>query len=65
MAAMPRQKPDLDETTRRIAERMLNMPPKPHSAMKLGKPRAKSPSARKPNSKAKKPSLGRKLLLED
>jgi hypothetical protein len=31
------QKPDLDEPTRRIAERLLNMPPKPHAEMKLGK----------------------------
>jgi hypothetical protein len=28
---------DLDETTLRIAERMLRMPPKPHSEMKIGK----------------------------
>jgi hypothetical protein len=35
------QKPDLDEATRRIAERMLNTPPKPHSEMKLGKRKAK------------------------
>jgi hypothetical protein len=32
------QKPNLDEPTRRIAERLLNMPPNPHDEMKLGKP---------------------------
>jgi hypothetical protein len=31
------KKPDLDEQTRRIAERLLNTPPKPHDEMKLGK----------------------------
>jgi hypothetical protein len=49
MAKSP-QKPDLDEATLRIAERMLNMPPKPHKEMKLGKPRtkkAKSPTPEK------------------
>jgi len=36
------KKPDLDENTLRIAERLLRMPPKPHEAMKLGKkPKAK------------------------
>jgi hypothetical protein len=35
------KKPDLDESTLRIMERMVRMPPKPHSVMKLGKPRAK------------------------
>jgi hypothetical protein len=32
-------KPELDEATRRIAERMLSTPPKPHDQMKVGKPR--------------------------
>jgi hypothetical protein len=44
------KKPDLDEPTLRIAERMLRMPPKPHDQMKLGKPRGKpgkSPKAKK------------------
>jgi hypothetical protein len=36
------KKPDLDEPTRRIAERLLSTPPKPHSAMKLGKRKAKA-----------------------
>jgi hypothetical protein len=35
-------KPDLDEPTLRIMERMVRMPPKPHVEMKIGKPRAKS-----------------------
>jgi hypothetical protein len=36
------KKPDLDEPTRRIAERLLNTPPKPHKEMKLGKSRTKA-----------------------
>jgi hypothetical protein len=32
---------NLDEPTRRIAERLLNMPPKLHKDMKLGKSKAK------------------------
>jgi hypothetical protein len=40
--------PNLDETTRRIAERMLRMPPKPHDQMKLGRAkRGVSPAKRK------------------
>jgi hypothetical protein len=35
------KKPDLDEPTRRIAERLLSMPPKPHKEMKIGKLKAK------------------------
>ena len=35
------QKPKIDEPTRRIAERLLNMPPKPHKEMKLGKRKAR------------------------
>ncbi|MGI8568398.1 MAG: hypothetical protein ACR2KT_04685 [Methylocella sp.] len=31
------KKPELDETTRRIAARLLNTPPKPHKDMKVGK----------------------------
>jgi hypothetical protein len=30
-------KPDLDEATLRIAQRMLITPPKPHGEMKVGK----------------------------
>ena len=44
------KKPDLDETTLRIMERMVRMPPKPHEEMKLGKrkaSRAKTASKRK------------------
>jgi hypothetical protein len=35
------KKPDLDEPTRQIAERLLSMPPKPHSEMKIGKRKPK------------------------
>lgn len=44
------KKPDLDEATLRIAQRMLSTPPKPHEAMKVGKRkaiRAKRKSRRK------------------
>lgn len=33
------KKPNLDEPTLRIMERMVRMPPKPHGEMKVGKPR--------------------------
>jgi hypothetical protein len=36
------RKPILDETTRQIAERLLNMPPKPHKEMKIGRRKAKA-----------------------
>lgn len=36
------KKPDLDEPTRRIAERLLSTSPKPHSEMKLGTHKAKA-----------------------
>jgi len=45
------RKPDLDEATRRIAERILSTPPKRHEEMKLGKAKSKptkSPAKRKP-----------------
>jgi hypothetical protein len=35
------KKPDLDEPTLQLMERVLRMPPKPHEDMKLGKSRAK------------------------
>jgi hypothetical protein len=35
------KKPKLDEATLQIAKRILNMPPKPHKEMKIGKPKAK------------------------
>jgi hypothetical protein len=40
------KKRDLDETTVRIARRLLNMPPKPHEEMKLGKQGAKGPRSK-------------------
>jgi hypothetical protein len=36
------KKPDLDAPTLRIMKRMMNMLPKPHEEMKLGKPKGKS-----------------------
>jgi hypothetical protein len=36
------QNPDLDEATFQIAKRILSMPPKPHSEMKIGKRMAKA-----------------------
>jgi hypothetical protein len=36
------QKPKIDEPTRRIAERLLSMPPKQHKDMKIGKRKAKA-----------------------
>jgi len=33
--------PDLDDTTRKIAERMLRMPPRHHNMMKSGKLKVK------------------------
>lgn len=46
--------PDLDEATRKIAERLLNMPPKQHKDMKLGKlkEKRKSVASSKPKSGA-------------
>lgn len=41
------KKPDLDEPTRRIAERLLSMPPKPHDQMKLGKSKTAVPKKEK------------------
>jgi hypothetical protein len=40
------QKPDLDEATIKIAERILSMPPKQHKDMKLGKSKAKDAKER-------------------
>jgi hypothetical protein len=39
-------KPDLDEATLQIAKRILNMPPKPHKEMKIGKRKAKKAGAK-------------------
>jgi hypothetical protein len=36
------QKPNIDEPTRRIAERLLSTPPKPHKEMKLDKSKTKA-----------------------
>jgi hypothetical protein len=44
----------LDEPTRRIAERLLNMPPKQHKDMKLGKAKAET--------KENKPQLRKRKL---
>jgi hypothetical protein len=56
MAKAP--KPELDEATRRIAERMLSTPPKRHDEMKVGRakptPKKKGASRRQKIS-AKKP----------
>src|SRR5260370_28656147 len=43
------KKPDLDEPTRKIAQRMLSMPPKRHERMKIGK--AKTPPRKKGTSR--------------
>jgi hypothetical protein len=40
-------KSGLDETTRKIAERMLSTPPKPHDQMKVGKAKRKTASTAK------------------
>jgi hypothetical protein len=48
------KKPDLDEATLRIAERILSTPPKPHSAMKLGKRKAKAGPKEKPPTRTKR-----------
>jgi len=50
------QKPDLDEATIQIAERLLNMPPKQHKDMKVGKLKAKvSTTARPPKERGHPP----------
>jgi hypothetical protein len=43
------KKPELDETTRQIAERMLRTPPKPHEEMKVGKRKPKRSAKPKKN----------------
>jgi hypothetical protein len=48
------KKPELDEATRQIAERMLSMPPKRHEDMKIGK-RAKTPKRRLSKASPKPP----------
>lgn len=63
--ASPENKTDQyseQETARRrdaVIKQMINTPPKPHSEMKVGKPKAKrskSPIARKAISRADKPA---------
>jgi hypothetical protein len=48
------KKPDLDEATLRIAQRMLNTPPKPHDEMKIGKSKAKRVTGGKPKKQVQK-----------
>jgi hypothetical protein len=45
------QQPNIDEPTRRIAERLLSTPPKPHSEMKIGKHKAKASPKADPSKK--------------
>lgn len=48
------RKPELDDATRQIAERMLRMPPKTHDAMKVGKAkRKKKVSSKRPTADEK------------
>jgi hypothetical protein len=49
---------NLDEPTRQIAERLLNMPPKQHKDMKLGKSKAKArrKASQPPKAQTKKPA---------
>jgi len=47
------KKPQLDEATRALAERMLRMPPKPHDEMKVRKTKALGGRTRKPVNKKK------------
>lgn len=49
-------KPDLDDATLRIMKRMVNMPPKPHEEMKLGKPTGKRKVSPKRRKAVEKPS---------
>jgi len=53
------QKPNIDEPTRRIAERLLSTPPKPHKEMKLGKLKAKAGVKASPPKKRGRPSMDR------
>jgi hypothetical protein len=46
---------NLDEPTRRIAERLLNMPPKQHKDMKLGKSKVKAGATATPPKKRGRP----------
>ena len=38
---MTSKKPDLDKATIEVARRVLQMPPKPHDEMKVGRPAVK------------------------
>jgi hypothetical protein len=46
-------KPHIDEKTLRTMQELLRQPPKPHSEMKLGKPRGKKAAAAKRKRKAR------------
>jgi hypothetical protein len=66
--ASKRADPTKDPEFQRVLGNLLSMPPKPHSQMKLGKRKRKTgakPGTRKRKSQAKKPPLGRRMLLED
>jgi hypothetical protein len=52
------QKPNLDEATIQIAERLLNMPPKQHKDMKVGKLKAKASTTAKERGHPPKKRLG-------
>jgi hypothetical protein len=46
-SSMAKNHHELDEPTRQIAERLLHTPPKPHSEMKIGRPKAEKGKRRK------------------
>jgi hypothetical protein len=50
----PSKKPDLDEATLQIAQRMLNTPPKPHDEMKLGNSKRGASKQQKKTSRRRK-----------
>ena len=56
VAGFMSKKPDLDDATIRIAERMLRMPPKPHENYNVGKSKAKSATSGRGRKRTKKPA---------
>jgi hypothetical protein len=48
------RKPDLDEATLQIAQRMLNTPPRPHEEMKLGNSKRDALKQQKKTSRRRK-----------
>jgi hypothetical protein len=48
------KKPQLDEATRKVLERMLKAPPKPHEEMKVGKRKPAEASSRPVKAKLSK-----------